>query len=67
MGHTRTLAYLHAQAFAQSELKAGNIIAYSSSYGRDTGRVIHVETAQGWNPEPFWQEFEDGLYSEHSQ
>lgn len=51
-------SYLLAHNAATDLLKAGDIKAYSVS--NDRGRVIYVESDQGWDPYPFYQEFDDG-------
>lgn len=58
MNHARTPAYLAAHAEAERMLKAGEIRAYSASHCYCHGRQIHLETDQGWNPEPFYCEAE---------
>ena len=54
--------YLAAVAAAAAELKAGYIRAYATGYNKTRGRYIEIETDQGWNPEPFWQEIEPDPY-----
>jgi hypothetical protein len=54
--HQHDAAYLEAHALATALLKAGEIRAYSVSRHRDLGRVIEVETDQGWDPAPLFCE-----------
>ena len=53
----RNEAYLEAHRLAEFELKVGNIKSFSCSHERDRGRLIYLETDQGWNPDPFFEEF----------
>lgn len=55
-------AYIEAVAAVAADLKAGHILAYATGYSRTRGRYIEIETDQGWNPEPVWQEFEPEPY-----
>jgi hypothetical protein len=57
MNHAKTAEYLEVQAYAQQQLKAGHIKAYCTGHSHERGRYIEVQTDQGWNPEPWWQEF----------
>ena len=50
--------FLLAQDAAAELLKKGEIKAFSASYTHDSGRMIHVESDQGWNPDPLFQEFD---------
>ncbi len=56
MNHAMTPAYLKAHAAAAQEVKDGHALSYLTGYSRETGRYIELQTDQGWNPEPFWQE-----------
>ena len=48
--------YQQAEQFAREMLRTGDIIAYAAGYTHERGRYIEVETDQGWNPDPIWQE-----------
>ncbi len=50
--------YLLAHNAATELLKNADIKAFSVSFTHQTGRMIHVESEQGWNPDPLFQEFE---------
>lgn len=52
-------AYLQAHTAASEMMRAKQIVAYCVSHDREHGRMIHVESDQGWDPAPFFQEFED--------
>lgn len=51
-------AYLQAHQAATDALNKREIKAFSVKRDSDLGRVIHLETDQGWNPNPFYAEFE---------
>ena len=53
MNHGTTTKYLAAHRECEIMLKRHEIKAYSCGYESGLGRVIHLETDQGWNPEPF--------------
>lgn len=55
--------YLQAVSLAHAELMAGHIKAYCTGYTADRGRYIEMQTDQGWNPEPFFQEIQPEHYS----
>lgn len=55
----RTEDYLAAHKAASDGLKCGDFKAYSTTHDRMRGRMIHVETDQGWDPEPMFQEFDE--------
>lgn len=52
-------AYLQAHSVASEMLRAKEIVAYCVSHDHGRGRMIHVESDQGWDPAPFFQEFEE--------
>ena len=56
MDHNKTAEYLEVHRMMENELKAGNIKAFCCGHSHDRGRYIEVETDQGWNPCPVWQE-----------
>ena len=43
---------------AEQMKAAGEIIRYSAGHSSERGQFIEVETDQGWNPYPIWQEIE---------
>ena len=45
--------------FLDESVKNGEIIRYAVEKSCEWGRYITIETESGWNPEPFWQEFEE--------
>ena len=47
-------AYLTCHRLANELLKAGEILAFSVEHCRQRGRVIIIETTQGWNPDPLY-------------
>lgn len=49
-------AYLAAHKAASAALKAGHIRSYSCTHTRENGRQIFLETEQGWNPEPMYED-----------
>jgi hypothetical protein len=51
--------YAQAIEAARAEIDAGHAIAYCTGHTRTRGRYVEIETAQGWNPDPLWQEFTD--------
>lgn len=52
------MTFQQAQAMAEQMKAAGEIIRYSAGHSSERGRFIEVETDQGWNPYPMWQEIE---------
>lgn len=54
--------YITAHKAVEAELRAGHIKAFACGYTKTKGRYIEVQTDQGWNPEPFWQEIEPEPY-----
>lgn len=48
--------YLQAHREVEKELKAGTIKAFACGFNHERGRYIEVETEQGWNPNPVYQE-----------
>ena len=50
--------YFEAVEAAKAEVKAGYAIRYLTGYTRERGRYVEIETDGGWNPEPFWTEYE---------
>ena len=59
----RDQAYLEASNMASKMLQNGEIIAHSTTHCPDRGRVISVESDQGWNPDPFYQDFYEEVAS----
>lgn len=55
----RRVAYAYAEAHsaAVNMVRSGEAKAYSVTYDSQRGRVIHVETDQGWNPDPFYEDY----------
>ena len=51
---TRDHAYLTAQRLAYDLLKSGEIRAYAVERCPDRGRVITIESSQGWDPHPMY-------------
>jgi hypothetical protein len=45
-----------AETAARAEIRAGFALAYCTDYTRETGCRVFLQTDQGWNPDPFWQE-----------
>lgn len=56
--------YFQADAMARAMLQKGEIKAYCVGYTSETGKTIHLETDQGWDPYPMWQEFEPVEFSD---
>ncbi len=52
-------AYLLAHATASSLLADGSIKAFATRYEPQRGRIIELETDQGWDPDPLYVEFEE--------
>jgi hypothetical protein len=52
-------AYLLAHATASSLLASGSIKAFATRYEPHRGRIIELETDQGWDPDPLYVEFEE--------
>lgn len=52
-----TQAYLQAHDYASRMLKNREILAFSVSHCTERGRLIYVESDQGWNPDPLFEEF----------
>lgn len=50
--------YAEAVEAARAEVKAGRAVCYLTGYTRERGRYVEIETDGGWNPEPFWTEYE---------
>lgn len=42
--------------------QSGEINSFHVSHDNDRGRLIHVESDDGWNPEPLYEEFPDEAY-----
>ena len=42
--------------------QSGEINSFHVSHDNDRGRLIHVESDDGWNPEPLFEEFPDEAY-----
>ena len=45
-----------AETLARAEMRNGFALAYCTDYTTATGCRVFLQTDQGWNPEPFWQE-----------
>jgi hypothetical protein len=54
--------FSEAIELAKAEIAAGHAINYLVEYSHDRGHFISIQTDQGWNPEPFWQEHEPPRY-----
>ena len=50
--------YIMAHNQVNAMLKQREIVAYSCEYLPGEGRTISIETDQGWNPIPFYSDFE---------
>ena len=61
MYQDNTKNYIYAHQLATEMLARKEIISFHCSYSRDRGRMIHVETDQGWNPEPFFEDFPESV------
>ena len=57
--HPSDWTYLQAIEAARAEIDAGHAIAYATGHSHARGRYVEIETTQGWNPEPFWTEYQD--------
>jgi hypothetical protein len=55
----RDREYIRMHNEAARMVKAGEARAYSATHHPRMGRILHIETDQGWNPDPFYQEFPD--------
>ena len=53
------LSFHQAQEMATFAVESGEILNYLVEKSDDKGLYITLETEQGWNPEPWWQEFDD--------
>ena len=53
------LSFHQAQEMAIFAVKSGEILNYFVEKSCERGLYITFETKQGWNPEPWWQEFDD--------
>jgi hypothetical protein len=51
--------YAQAIEAARAEIDAGHAISYGHRRHRDKGLIVEIETAAGWHPEPWWQEYPD--------
>ena len=51
---TQDFAYLTAHQLASDLLKSGEIRAYAVEHCPDRGRVITIESSQGWDPHPMY-------------
>lgn len=56
LAHDR--AYLLAHEAASKALAAGHIKSFCCRHDRERGRIIEVQTEQGWDPSPAYVEFE---------
>lgn len=52
-------SFEEAKKMADDAVKNGEIIRYVVEKSCERGLYITFETKQGWNPEPWWQEFDD--------
>lgn len=50
-------SYLQAHDYANRMVNKREIRAYSVTWCADRGRLIHVKSDQGWNPDPLFEEF----------
>ena len=57
------MSYTQALADVIAEQKAGYIISYETGSDKERGRFIMVQTDQGWNPEPWFQEIYPECYA----
>lgn len=55
----RDREYLSAHDGATQMLRRGEIKAFCVSNADARGRLIHLETDQGWDPDPMFQEFDE--------
>lgn len=51
--------YLLAQEAARQALAKGHIKAYSCRNDHERGRIMEVQSDQGWDPNPLFVEFEE--------
>lgn len=54
----RDRAYLAAHDTVTQTLRRGEIKAFAVTNDQTRGRLIHVESDQGWDPDPIFQEFD---------
>lgn len=59
MTDDRNNAYAWMLLAATEMVLHGDIRAFHATYCRDRGRVIFVESDQGWDPYPIYQDFPD--------
>lgn len=59
----RDHSFLLAHDIASQLLRQREIRALSTSFNSTIGRMIHVETEQGWDPDPMFQEFVEPGFS----
>lgn len=52
------MTYDQAINAARQAVKDGDILAYATGRTKEMGRHLVVETEQGWNPNPWWQEYD---------
>ncbi|MBG6083193.1 hypothetical protein [Rubrivivax gelatinosus] len=55
--------YLQAHYGATQMLHRGEIKAFCAGFNHDMGRTIHIETDQGWDPDPMFREHNELGYS----
>jgi len=56
-GDFEMTTFNEALAYAKQEIADGYLIAYYTARDPERGLCIYVESDQGWNPEPYWQEY----------
>ncbi len=61
MSQDRNEEYIAAHRLAKEMFERGEIINFSCSYSRERGRMIHIETDQGWCPDPLFEDFSDDV------
>lgn len=54
-------SFNEACELAKAELEAGNILDLYVEKSDRLGIVIYTETDQGWNPRPFWCQYEENI------
>ena len=63
----RSSAYLEAHKFAEQELRANRIRSFSCTHNRERGRQIFIETDQGWNPDPLYEDYPEDACANHEE
>jgi len=54
-----TADLLEMEMVAKAGVAAGEFKAYAIGFNRVNGSYIHVETSQGWDPDPFWAQYRE--------